>query len=81
MTPPIRVAIVRGMDLAAYLEKHGISQERFARKLGVSQGLVWQWLNGRTLITAEMAAAIERKTNGKVRRVDLRPEVFGKLPA
>lgn len=69
------------MDLAAYLEKHGISQEQFARTIGVSQGLVWQWLDGRTRITAERAVQIEKKTAGKVRRKDLRPDVFGKCTA
>lgn len=48
--------------------------------LGVSQGLVWQWLNGKTRITAERALDIEQKTSGSVSRYELRPDVFGSSP-
>jgi DNA-binding transcriptional regulator YdaS (Cro superfamily) len=34
------------MKLADYLTKHKISQKTLADHLGVSQGRVWQWLNG-----------------------------------
>jgi DNA-binding transcriptional regulator YdaS (Cro superfamily) len=64
------------MDIKAYLEKHELSQEQFAKQLGVSQGLVWQWLDGRTRITAERAVEIEEKTAGEVTRRDLRPDLY-----
>ena len=66
------------MDLGAYLEKHGLTQEEFAKRLTppVSQGLVWQWLNGRTRVRPERARAIERITKGEVRAHELRPDVF-----
>jgi DNA-binding transcriptional regulator YdaS (Cro superfamily) len=64
------------MDIAAYLKKNGISQDEFAAKLGVSQGLVWQWIDGRTRVTAERAKQIEEATGGSVRRRDLRPDIF-----
>lgn len=64
------------MDIPAYLDKNGLSQEAFGKKIGVTQGLVWQWLNGRTRITAEMAVQIERATDGKITRHELRPDVF-----
>lgn len=50
------------------------SQTEFAKRLGVSQGLVWQWMNGRTRVTPEKAAEIERKTKGEVTRRELRPD-------
>ena len=66
------------MDIPSYLSKRGLSQEQFGKVLGVSQGLVWQWLNGRTQITAEMANAIEEKTKGAIKRRDLRPDLFAR---
>ena len=68
------------MDIRSYLEAKQLSQDQFAKIAGVSQGLVWQWLNRRTTITAERAIDIERKTDGTVTRYDLRPDVFGPPP-
>lgn len=64
------------MNIPAYLKEHDLSQEAFANMLGVSPGLVWQWLDGRTRITAERAREIERKTRGAIKRHDLRPDIF-----
>lgn len=68
------------MDIRTYLEKHGKSQEQFAKDIGVTQGLVWQWLDGRQRITAERAIEIEQKTRGEITRHDLRSDLFGKPP-
>lgn len=70
--------------LAAYLEKHGLSQDDFAKKFlpPVSQGLVWQWLKWLenpqkgTRITAERAKEIEIITEGEVTRHDTRPDLY-----
>jgi DNA-binding transcriptional regulator YdaS (Cro superfamily) len=72
------MAILAGMDISGYLEKHELSQEQFAKQIGVSQGLVWQWLNGHTRITAEKAVEIEKKTKGEIKRHALRPDLFAK---
>ena len=64
------------MDLATYMQSHGISQSDMADRLGVSQGMVSHWLRGRKNITAEKARDIEIATNGAVRRHELRPDVF-----
>lgn len=66
------------MELRAYLEKNGISQEAFGKSLEkpVSQGLVWQWLEGRTNITIDHAKQIVRATSGEVTAHDLMPETF-----
>lgn len=69
------------MTLHSYLKKHKLSQEAFARSIGVSKGLVWQWLNGRTRITGEMALSIERITQREVRRQDLLPELYRGMAA
>ena len=64
------------MDLKTYLADPARSQTEFARRLGVSQGLVWQWIDGRTRITAERAIQIERATDGVVSRQELRPDLY-----
>lgn len=69
------------MNIQGYLRKHELTQEDFANRLGVSQGLVWQWINGRTRITAEWAKAIERDTKGEVTRHELRRDIFDKQAA
>lgn len=66
------------MKLATYLKKHDLTQEEFAKGLGVSQGLIWQWLNGETEITAERVKEIVRSTGGEVTPYDLRPDLFPK---
>lgn len=66
------------MELKHYLRKAGKTQQEFATDLGVSQGLVSQWINAVTEITPEMAVRIEQATEGKVTRYKLRPDIFGK---
>lgn len=63
------------MDLKTYLE--GCSQSDLAERLGVTQGAVWQWVHGKTRITAERAIEIDLVTGGVVSRHELRPDVFG----
>lgn len=65
------------MTLSDYLQD--TTQTAFAEMLGVTQGLVHQWLNGDTKITAERAREIEIKTGGKVTRMELRPDLFGPI--
>ena len=64
------------MDIKSYLETKELSQEQFAKDIGVTQGLVWQWLNGRTRITPERAKQIEEKTGGAIGKHELCPDVF-----
>jgi DNA-binding transcriptional regulator YdaS (Cro superfamily) len=53
------------------------TQEEFAKRLGVTQGAVSQWLRGG--VPVARAADIERATRGLVTRVELLPEIFGPL--
>lgn len=73
-----RNASISPMRFATYVKNHG--QSEFARRLGVSQGLVWQWVNGRTRITAERAVQIESVTAGEITRHDLRPDLYPPQP-
>lgn len=69
------------MNIRAYLRKHELTQEEFANRLGVSPGLVWQWINNRTRVTAEWAKEIEKETSGEVPRHELRRDIFDKQAA
>ena len=68
------------MDLKTYLANGDHTQTSFAERMGVTQGLVHQWLSGRTRITAERARQIEKVTRGKVKSRELRPDIFGSAP-
>lgn len=61
------------MDLSNYLTSKKITQASFAVRLGVSQGLIYQWLTGRRPVAVDKCVAIERATDGEVGRRDLRP--------
>jgi DNA-binding transcriptional regulator YdaS (Cro superfamily) len=55
------------------------TQKEFAERLGVTPGLVSQWIVGRAPVPPERAVEIERLTRGMVTRLELRPDVFGSL--
>lgn len=60
--------------IRAAVEAEG-GQTAFARKINVSQQLVWSWLNKSRRISAESAIKIEKATG--VPRSRLRPDIFG----
>lgn len=64
------------MHLVEYLKQPGVTQKALAERLGVSQGLISQWVNGSQVIMAERAKAIEEATAGAVTRHELRPDLF-----
>lgn len=68
------------MNLVDYLESTGTTQDAFAKSVGVTQGAVHQWVTGKLKVTPEKAREIERATGGKVKRMDLRPDIFGPIP-
>jgi DNA-binding transcriptional regulator YdaS (Cro superfamily) len=53
------------MKLADYLAKHQITQATLAAHLDVSQGRVWQWLNGEK-VTPKYCPEIEVWSNREV---------------
>lgn len=53
------------------------TQAALARTLGVKPQHVWNWLNRDEKVPAEQVLAIEKATEGKVTRHDLRPDIFG----
>lgn len=60
----------------------GGTQNGLASMIGgnTTQGHVHQWLRGLKKVSPEFAALIEMATEGHVTRLQIRPDVFGKLP-
>jgi len=50
----------------------------FARKLGISKTWLSLIVTGRQLPSPQLARDIELHTGRKVKRADLRPDIFGK---
>jgi transcriptional regulator with XRE-family HTH domain len=48
--------------LKRYLKDEEVSQAELARRLGVSQPTVWEWLNGKSLPSAERLKALSEAT-------------------
>ncbi|WP_175777492.1 YdaS family helix-turn-helix protein [Burkholderia anthina] len=62
------------MKLADYLAKHRITQSTLAKHLGVTQGRVWQWLNGEP-VPPKYCPTIERWSSREIRCEDLNGSV------
>lgn len=66
------------MDKNPYIEKaieKAGGQVSLAEKVGVSQASVSNWLRGTKRIRLEHALAVEAVTGGRVRAVELRPDL------
>ena len=68
------------MTLQEYFadKPHG-SKAAMAEALGISRTWMGQIINLHKVPSPEIALQIERLTNGEVRRVDLRPDLFGEV--
>lgn len=56
------------------------SQTKLARKLGVTPQAVQRWCSGGQIVPVARAIQIEHVLNGKITRVDLRPDIFAGVP-
>jgi DNA-binding transcriptional regulator YdaS (Cro superfamily) len=66
------------MKLSQYFaSKPRGSKADLATKLGISRTWMSQIISGRRICSAELALAIEQLTLGEVKRVDMRPDLFG----
>ncbi len=52
------------------------SAAALAREMGVTRGHVSHWVTGRHLITPERCKQLEDLTKGRIKRADLRPDLF-----
>lgn len=59
--------------IAHYLNATGLTQAEFARRIGVSQSQVYQFLNDIRPVSEKVCVRIEERTNGKLSRKLLRP--------
>lgn len=62
------------MKLTEYLDRQGLSRSAFAEKVGVSPGLVTQWIDGKTWLGRDVAQRVVEATNGAVTPNDFLPE-------
>lgn len=60
------------MTLSEYLKNN--TKSELADTLGVSQGMISQWVNNTRPVSIKRCVDIENATNGKVTRKDLRPD-------
>ena len=69
------------MDKKALIKAVALTggQAALARRLNVSQPLVWYWVHKAKTIPIEVVGSIEKITEGAVTRADLRPDIFGDL--
>lgn len=58
-----------------------MKQAELAEKLGTSRANVNRWESGARRLTAEIAARIDKETEGRISKRDLLPEVFGEAAA
>lgn len=62
--------------ILAYMGRHQLTQAVFAKRIGVVQSMVSQWVTHRRPISPEAAIRIEEKTKGELRRHDLRSDLW-----
>ena len=51
-------------------------QSALGRALGIKQQLVWNWLNRTRKVPAEYAIPIEKATDGRISRHQIRPDLY-----
>jgi DNA-binding transcriptional regulator YdaS (Cro superfamily) len=76
LTKSFSFAKLVAMNLAKYLEKKRISNIAFADSVGVSTGMVSQWLSGHRPVSTDKCVLIEKITEYEVKRQDLRPDDY-----
>ncbi|MGO3892433.1 MAG: transcriptional regulator [Paenalcaligenes sp.] len=59
--------------LKTFLSTSGLTQSQFAQKIGVSQAMVYQILNGIRPVSEKVCVRIEGVSERAVTRQDLRP--------
>lgn len=69
------------MKLQNYIKTFPIGErekekERISSELGVSKSLFGHWCNGTRRIKSEHVLKIEMLTKGKVKRFDMRPDIY-----
>jgi len=79
----VEIATLIKARLAELKRARGLTQERVAAAVGVTQGAVWQWANARTPVAAESAIAFARELDLAPEQIslDYRRMVEGGMPS
>jgi DNA-binding transcriptional regulator YdaS (Cro superfamily) len=64
--------------LTQYRLDRDLTQQALAINFETTRATINRWENGTRKITAEKAIEIEAKTNGRIKRAELRPDLFSK---
>ena len=67
------------MNLPTYLQTQGINKAAFAREIGVSNAMLYQFEKGIRPVAHKYGAAIERATGGLVTRKELFPDEWKRI--
>jgi DNA-binding transcriptional regulator YdaS (Cro superfamily) len=67
------------MNLPTYLQTPGLNKAAFAREIGVSSAMLYQFEKGMRPVPPKYAAAIEVATGGRVTRKDLFPTEWRRI--
>ena len=62
--------------ILAYMTRHRLTQQAFAKRVGVGQSMISQWVTHKRPISPEAAIKIEERTKGEVSRSDLRSDLW-----
>lgn len=65
------------MDKIRYAAYLAGSQTKLADLLGITPQAVQRWCSGAVVVPADRAKQVERVLDGKVTRIELRPDLFG----
>jgi len=65
--------------LRDFIDSYGGTE--LARQLNVSKSTVSSWRHGRFRVPPERCIPLERLSGGKIKRYDIRPDIFGPAPA
>lgn len=64
------------MKLDEYLAMPEITQKGFGDEVGVTQGMVHQWLRNIRRVSSEKVIPVARATNWQVTPHELRPDIY-----
>lgn len=59
-----------------YMAANGLTQKDFGEIAKVPQGMVSQWLSGARPVSAIAAFNIEQRTNGAIKKHEIRSDLF-----
>lgn len=62
-------------SMKQFIEMYG-TQSNAGKAVGVSQATVWGWLHGTHKVSPRYALKIEKLTEGKIHRSNLRPDIY-----